>query len=57
MLFSFHPLGVTSREVYREFQPSDDIFRRSGAKGFSDQRFRASTQSRQPVNTLNLAVF
>ena len=29
------------REVYRDFQPSYDIFRRSGAKGCSDHRFRA----------------
>ena len=30
-------------EVYREFQPSYGIFRRSGAKGCSDHRFRART--------------
>ena len=29
------------REVYQEFQPSYDIFLRSGAKGCSDHRFRA----------------
>ena len=37
------PGRITSREVYQEFQPSDDIFRRSGAKGCSDHRFRAPT--------------
>ena len=53
--------GRSHREVYREFQPSYDIFRRYGAKGCSDHRFRAppnlhcaaansaSTQSQQPV--------
>ena len=48
-------------EVYREFQPSNDIFHRSGAKGCLDHRYRAgtpilhnpianpaSTQSQQP---------
>ena len=30
------------REVYREFQPSDDLFRGSGAKGGPDHRFRTA---------------
>ena len=42
--FLFHPAdprGITSGEVYQEFQPIYDIFRRPGAKGCSDHRFRA----------------
>ena len=31
----------SQREVFQAFQPSYDIFRRSGAKGCSDHRFRA----------------
>ena len=47
--FFFHPAdsrGITSREAYQEFQPSYDIFRRSGVKGCSDHRFcvRAPSQ-------------
>ena len=38
------------REVYRKFRPSDDIFRRSGAKGYSDHRFRAHPQPTLPAN-------
>ena len=36
LIFFFYPAdpqGITSREVYQEFQPSYDIFHRSGAKG------------------------
>ena len=33
------------REIYQEFQPSYDIFRRSGAKGCSNHRFLACTPS------------
>ena len=43
-LLLFHPADpqeITSGEVYQEFNPSDDIVRRSGAKGCSDHRFRA----------------
>ena len=44
-IFLFHPAadpqGITSRVVYQKFQPCYDIFRRSGAKGCSDHRFRA----------------
>ena len=53
------------REVYREFQLSDDIVGWSGAKGCLDHRFcappaglhcpiaySASTQSQQPVNRM-----
>ena len=55
---SADPQGITSRE----FQPSHDIFRRPGAKGCLDHRYRArtpslhcpiansaSTQTKQPV--------
>ena len=31
----------SDREAYQEFQPSYDIFRRFGARGYSDHRFRA----------------
>ena len=51
-LFFFHPAnlrGITSREVYQEFQPSDDIFRRSGAKGWL---FRRQVPSTHPQPTL-----
>ena len=44
----FHPVdpeGITSREVYQEFQPSYDIFRRSGAKDCLDHRFQVCTPS------------
>ena len=43
-IFFFYPADpqvITYREVYQEFQPSCDIFRRSGAKGCLDHRFRA----------------
>ena len=42
-LFSFILLTLegSQREVYQEFQHSYDIFRRSGAKGCSEQRFCA----------------
>ena len=36
-LFLFHPAdppGITDRVDHHEFQPSYDIYRRSGAKGF-----------------------
>ena len=51
------------REVYKEFQPSYDIFRRSGAKDCSDHRLHwlhcpiansTLTQSQQPVNRTRL---
>ena len=38
-LFVCFILLITSREVCQEFQPSYDIFCRSGAKGCSDHRF------------------
>ena len=40
----FHPVdprGITSREVYHDFQPGYDIFHRSGATGCSDHTFCA----------------
>ena len=37
------------RQVYQEFEPIYDIFRRSGAKGCSDHRFRTP-----PVYTAQL---
>ena len=52
------PQEFTYREVYHDFQPSYDIFRRSSAKDGLDRRFcgppaytanSASTQSQQPV--------
>ena len=50
--FLFHPadpLGITSREVYRECQPSYDVFRRSGAKGCSDHGFHAPLDLHYPI--------
>ena len=35
------PWGITSKEVYQEFQRGYDIFRRSDAKGCLDNMFRA----------------
>ena len=41
------------REVYQEFQPSYDIFRRSSAKGCSDHRFRAPPAYTAQLPTLH----
>ena len=41
------------REVYQEFQPSYDIFHRSGANGCSDHRFRAPLSYTAQLLTLH----
>ena len=47
LFYPADPRGITYREVYQEFQPSDDLFHRSSAKGCSDHRFRARIPSLQ----------
>ena len=48
------PSGVTVGAVDRDFQPSYDIVRRSGAKGCLDHRIRARPQPAYTAQLLTL---